>query len=103
MPLHHNVYVIALDLSADKIVRQVLADKSRFGAVYVGMTGIPVAERFAQHKRGYKHNSLVRNHGLHLVASLMHDCGPFTFEDAKAREEQLAGALRRRGYTVYTG
>ena len=56
-PLHHRVYVIRLE--------NPLGD-GRDG-YYVGMTGLTLDERFANHKRGYKSAGVVRKYGVGLA------------------------------------
>ena len=55
--LHHNVYVVLLDPAVGKI-RKVRAENPKCDpkkpCVYVGMTGLTPAERFANHKAGIK-------------------------------------------------
>ncbi len=69
----HHVYVIELDPA-------VLRDR-RFRArnphyvegmpcVYVGMTGLPVQRRFANHLEGYKSNRYAHQYGVRLLPEL---------------------------------
>jgi hypothetical protein len=59
---HHNVYVILLDPAVGKI-RKVRAENPKRDpkkpCVYVGMSGLPREERFANHKAGIKDAGLV--------------------------------------------
>ena len=54
---HHNVYVILLDpvtLGLPSIVRLNPNRDPAKPCVYVGMTGLPVKQRFENHKKGVK-------------------------------------------------
>jgi predicted GIY-YIG superfamily endonuclease len=104
--LAHNVYVIELD-------RAVLRDR-RFRArnpnyvdgmpcVYVGMTGLAVEERFANHKAGYKSNRYVRKYGLRLLPELYECFNPMPYEAARQMEVELADELQEKGYAVWQG
>ena len=102
--LSHNVYVIEL-------ARDVLSDR-RFRkrnpgyvegmpCVYVGMTGLSVAERFRNHKRGHKGNAFVIKHGTRLLPELFAHLNPMPYEHAQAMEQELADDLRQQGYGVW--
>lgn len=101
---HHSVYVIHLDLAVLKIGRfrarnpHYIEGKACY---YVGMTGLPVSERFANHRRGYKSNVFVKRFGRRLAWRMFQHLNPMTFERAKAWEVRLAEALRSRGYAVW--
>jgi hypothetical protein len=71
--------------------------------VYVGMTGLPPEERFANHKAGIKAASVVKHHGLRLLPELYEHLNPMPFEAAAQMETDLAEDLRRAGYTVTGG
>jgi hypothetical protein len=66
----HNAYGIRLDpavLAAKKFRAanpDYVDDKP---CVYVGMTGLTPEERFKNHKRGYKWNRFVWDHGLYFM------------------------------------
>lgn len=93
MPPHHNVYVVYL--------RNPRGD-GRAG-YYVGMSGLPPEERFANHKAGRKAAGIVRRCGVRLVPKLYEDLNPMTYEAACAMEKQLADELRQRGFDVFGG
>jgi predicted GIY-YIG superfamily endonuclease len=104
--LSHNVYVVEL-------AREVLSE-ARFRkrntqyvdgrpCVYVGMTGLAVAERFANHKRGHKGNVFVQRHGTRLLPELFAHLNPMPFEAALTMERELAEDLRLQGYAVWQG
>jgi len=71
--------------------------------VYVGMTGLPPEERFANHKAGIKAASVVKRYGLRLLPELYEHLNPMPFEAAAQMETDLAEDLRRAGYTVTGG
>jgi predicted GIY-YIG superfamily endonuclease len=104
--LAHNVYVIELD-------SRVLRDR-RFRArnpnyiegkpcVYVGMTGLPVAERFANHRDGYKSNRYAQRYGVRLLPELYEVFNPMPYEAARQMEQDLADELQEKGYAVWQG
>ena len=103
---HHNVYVILL---SDDVARHPSILRLNPGrdalkpCVYVGMTGIPVAERFENHKNGYKSAWVVRKYGLRLMPELYEHLNPMPFEAAAQMESELADDLRAAGYTVTGG
>ena len=104
--LSHNVYVVEL-------ARDVLSEprfRKRNGqyvdgqpCVYVGMTGLAVAERFANHKRGHKGNVFVQRHGTRLLPELFAHLNPMPYEAALTMERELAEDLRLQGYAVWQG
>jgi hypothetical protein len=104
--LLHNVYVVEL-------AREVLSEpkfRKRNGqyvdgqpCVYVGMTGLAVAERFANHKRGHKGNVFVQRHGTQLLAELFAHLNPMPYEAGLTMERELAEDLRLQGYAVWQG
>ena len=104
--LHHSVYVILLDPAAGKI-RKVRAENPKRDpkkpCVYVGMTGLEPAERFANHKAGTKAASVVKRYGLRLLPELYEHLNPMPYEAAAQMEMDLAEDLRRAGYTVTGG
>jgi len=101
---HYHVYVVELDPSV--LDRKKFRDRNpgyRAGkpCVYVGMTGLTPARRFANHKRGYKANAFVRDYGWELRPDLFPDGNPFTYADAQEMERFVADELRRLGYGVW--
>jgi|ERR1051325_6456 hypothetical protein len=103
---HHSVYVVLLDPAVGQI-RRVLADNLNRDpskpCVYVGMSGLDPAERFANHKRGIKSASVVERYGIRLLPELYEHLNPMPFEAAAQMEKDLAEDLRRAGYTVTGG
>jgi hypothetical protein len=71
--------------------------------VYVGLTGLTPAERFANHKQGIKSSSLVRRFGIRLLPELYEHLNPMPYEAAAQMEKDLTEDLRRAGYTVVGG
>jgi len=104
--LHHNVYVVLLDPAVGKI-RKVRAENPKCdpkkSCVYVGMTGLTPAERFANQKAGIKAASVVKRYGRRLLPKLYEHLNPMPFEAAAQMEMDLAEDLRRAGYTVTGG
>jgi predicted GIY-YIG superfamily endonuclease len=90
---HHSVYVVLL--------RNVRGDGR--DSYYVGMTGLPVDQRFDNHKKGIKASSYVRRFGVTLVPELFEHLNPMRYEEAVERERELAEKLRRQGHEVYGG
>ena len=103
---HHSVYVILLSDRVAKhrsVLRLNPKRDSLKPCVYVGMTGVPVNERFANHKNGYKSAWMVRKYGLRLMPELYEHLNPMPFEAAVQMETELAEELREAGYTVTGG
>jgi predicted GIY-YIG superfamily endonuclease len=90
---HHSVYVVYL--------RNPKGDGK--AGYYVGMTGLPVEQRFQNHKRGIKAAGVVRRFGERLVPRLFEHLNPMPYARAVEMEVALADSLRKRGYTVYGG
>src|ERR1700757_1981018 len=103
---HHSVYVILLDpdvLRHSSILRLNPNRDSKKPCVYVGMTGLPVEQRFENHKKGEKSAWVVRKYGLRLMPELYVFLNPMPFEAAAQMEKDLAEDLRADGYTVTGG
>jgi hypothetical protein len=90
-PEHHRVYVVRLAHPRAK----------GRDAFYVGMTGLPVEERFANHKLGYKSAHVVHKYGVELAREWYEDIPPMTYEEAALAEPTLADDLRDLGYLVF--
>lgn len=88
---HHRVYVIRLENPRGD---------GRDG-YYVGMTGLPLKDRFANHKDGYKSASIVRRCGVELAWELFEGIPAMSFKEAALAEPTLADDLRDLGYLVY--
>ncbi len=103
---HHSVYVILLENAVAKhpsILRVNPKRDPMKPCVYVGMTGLPVDERFGNHKNGHKSAWLVRKYGVRLMPELYQYLNPMPFEAAAHMEKELAEDLRAQGYTVTGG
>jgi hypothetical protein len=103
---HHSVYVILLDpavLGHPSILRRNPNRDPAKPCVYVGMTGLPVEQRFANHKNGQKSAWVVRKYGQRLMPELYAFLNPMPFEAADQMEKDLAADLRTEGYTVAGG
>jgi hypothetical protein len=102
--LSHNVYVVELAPQVLKEARfrrrnpQYVAGSP---CVYVGMTGLAVAARFKNHKRGHKGNVFVLKHGTRLLPELFAHLNPMPYEAAMTMERELAEELREAGYGVW--
>lgn len=104
--LHHNVYVVLLDVKAAKDRKILKAnpqrDKSK-PCVYVGMTGLTPEERFQNHKSGIKAARAVQKFGVRLLPEIYECFNPMPFDAAVKMESELAEELRESGYTVAGG
>lgn len=112
--LIYQVYVIELS-------KRVFTENAKFRdanpqfngvlqCLYVGMTSKTPAERFKQHKTGYRnkkgHNlssAIVKKYGSYLRPSLYDHLNlkPMTREEALVMEEKLSWQLRKQGYAVW--
>ena len=112
--ISYQVYVIELS-------KRVFTENARFRAanpqfngvlecLYVGMTSKSPAERFSQHKTGYRSKKgynlashLVWKYGTFLRPSLYDHLNvePMSRKEALKMEEKLALELRRKGYAVW--
>ena len=104
--MHHYVYVVLLDseaLSDPKLIHANPQRQSDKPCVYVGMTGLTPAERFANHKSGIKSSAVVQRYGIRLLPELYEWLNPMPFAAAARMEQDLAEDLRRQGYTVAGG
>ncbi len=90
-PLHHVVYVVELKL----------ADGSF--ALYVGMTGLPPAQRYENHKKGIRAARMVRKYGVRLAPEFYEHIPAMTWASAVKKEKSWAEELRANGYTVFGG
>jgi predicted GIY-YIG superfamily endonuclease len=102
---HYSVYIVELSKDVMKEHKFKLKnpnyDPSK-KCLYVGMTGLDPKERFQKHKNGIKHNVYVERHGLHLLPNLYSKYTEMSFEDAKAKEMELADELRSKGNAVWS-
>jgi hypothetical protein len=106
LKFHHSVYVVLLENAVAKH-RSILRANPRRDplkpCVYVGMTGLPVDDRFENHKNGYKSAWVVKKYGRRLMPELYEHLNPMPFEAAAQMEIELAEDLRAEGYTVTGG
>lgn len=103
---HHSVYVVLLDRAVANLKRVQGANPDRDPArpcVYVGMTGLPLEERFQNHKNGTKASYYVKRFGQSFLPNLYAHLNPMPYEQACIMERELADDLRREGYTVTGG
>lgn len=103
---HHNVYVVLLSAAVTKHRSVLRLNPKRDPlkpCVYVGMTGIPIDDRYKNHKSGYKSAWVVRRYGVRLMPELYEHLNPMPFEAALQMESDLAQDLRAAGYTVTGG
>ena len=110
----YQVYVIELSKRVFTENNKFRAANPQFNRVleclYVGMTSKTPAERFKQHKSGYRNKKghklssyLVQKYGAYLRPSLYDHINlkPMTSQEALIMEEKLAWNLRRQGYAVW--
>lgn len=104
--VHYSVYVVLLE-DCVKRFRKVKDENPRYDlekpCVYVGMTGLDVMKRFANHKAGYKASGYVKKYGVRLMPELYEDLNPLLYDEAVIAEQGLARKLRAEGYTVVGG
>jgi predicted GIY-YIG superfamily endonuclease len=101
---HYSVYVIELDARVWNHARFREANPEHDitkPCVYVGMTGLPVERRFANHRRGHKGNAFVAKYGVRLLPGLYRRLNPMRYDLARLTEVTLAQRLRARGYAVW--
>lgn len=110
----YKVYVVELSKRVFTENAKFRAANPQFNGVleclYVGMTSKTPAERFRQHKTGYRnakgHNlssTIVKKYGTYLRPSLYDHINtqPMNRAQALAMEKKLALDLRRKGYAVW--
>lgn len=69
--------------------------------IYVGMTGLSIEQRYANHERG--HQSNIAPYVVRLIPELYQSLNPMAYEIACGIEVQLANKLRAEGYGVWQG
>lgn len=100
----YSVYVVLLDDAVLKVKRFREANprhKPGSRCYYVGMTGLSPEERFANHKKGYKDCTLVRDHGLELAHEKYDSIPKLSQKAAVAKEVELAAGLRSQGFAAW--
>ena len=101
-----SVYVILLNPAVanhPKVLRQNPNRDPSKPCVYVGMTGLTVDQRFANHRNGYKSSWVVKKYGEGLMPELYEYLNPMPYDAAVQMEKDLAEDLRNQGYTVTGG
>jgi len=102
---HHRVYVIELDPRVwNESARFRRANPQRDPGkpcVYVGSTGLPIAERFANHLAGHRSSSIVKRYGRELRPDLWEGLKAMSWKEAERMERVLAKQLRADGYGVW--
>jgi hypothetical protein len=104
---HYRVYIVALRRAVLTVPKFLSRNRDYVGgkpAVYVGVTGIGVAERLENHKAGIKASRWVRKYGKHLRRSDMERLGltkARSYEVACRLEQEVASLLRSRGWAVW--
>jgi predicted GIY-YIG superfamily endonuclease len=103
---HHCVYVVLLDdavANHPSVLKVNPKRDSKMPCVYVGLTGLTVEERFANHQAGHKSAWAVKKYGIRLLPELFEYLNPMPYEDAARMEKDLTADLRSQGYTVTGG
>jgi hypothetical protein len=98
--------VVLLDSAAGKLKRVLATNPGRDPkrpCVYVGLTGLEPAQRFANHKQGLKSAAVVKRYGIRLLPELYLHLNPMPYNAAVEMERDLAADLRAAGYTVTGG
>ena len=101
-----SVYVILLNPAVanhPKVLRPNPNRDPSKPCVYVGMTGLTVDQRFANHRNGYKSSWVVKKYGEGLMPELYEYLNPMPYDAAVQMEKDLAEDLRNQGYTVTGG
>ena len=101
-----SVYVILLNPAVakhPKVLRQNPKRDPSKPCVYVGMTGLLIAQRFTNHKNGYKSSWVVKKYWDRLMPELYEHLNPMPYDAAVQMEKDLAEDLRNQGYTVTGG
>src|SRR2546423_13838421 len=93
---HHHVYVVLLHEKAGKMLKSTNPNRhAGKPCVYVGMSGLPPEERFANHKAGIKASRIVQRFGVRLLPEFFAHLNPMPFEAAVVMEKDLAEDLRK--------
>ncbi len=101
---HHSVYVVELHHDVWYETRFRDANPGYDGkslCVYVGMTGLDPAKRFANHKAGIKGNRYVLRYGVKLRPDLYEFFNPMPFSAAATLESELAEDFRKLRWAVW--
>ncbi len=102
---HHNLYVIELRPEIFERERRFSEANPRWVpgkvCVYVGMTGLPPAERFQKHLQGERDARFVHKYGRRLLPELYRHFNPIPHDLARVMEPELARQLREQGHGVW--
>lgn len=104
--LHHRVYVVLLDpavLGRFRFRRDNPGHRPGMPCLYVGMTGLTPAQRFANHIAGKKASRWVAGFGVRLAPEHYAHLPAMSYAEAAKAEELLARRLRLAGYAVAQG
>ena len=104
MSTSFRVYVVALDPAVQQVGRFRKANSRTAGqCLYVGSTAHTAEHRFAQHKAGrFANRGWVKKFGVGLAMHLSDGKEYQTRESAEKAERELADALRKEGYQVWS-
>ena len=105
-PENYSVYVIELRPAVAELstVQRLNPHRDpRKKCVYVGQTSKTSEERFQEHLNGIRASRYVRDHGVRLLPRCYEKRNPMTELESLRTERNLAGKLRREGYTVLGG
>jgi hypothetical protein len=100
---HHSVYAIELDQAVwkNRAFRERNPGGATGGCVYIGVTGLPPAQRFERHRAGTQSGRFVRAHGLRLRLDLVEGFSRLPYRIAACMEPKLAAWLRAQGFAVW--
>lgn len=99
-----QLYVIELDesvLSDPAFTRANPTYREGQQCLYVGMTSLPLEERYLQHLQGGKNASRIAGFGRRLRLDLVPPSRPVRRTWALEREKKLARSLRHQGFAVW--
>ena len=104
MRKNKNIYVIELDESVRTNKKFAKANPNpdlSLPCLYVGRTGKTPAERFLNHKKGYKSSRIVNRFGIKLRPELYEHLNPMSSDEVEIMEVKHAETLRAQGYAVW--
>jgi predicted GIY-YIG superfamily endonuclease len=99
-----RLYVVALDDAVRSVGAFARENKGKVGqCLYVGSTANTPEHRFAQHKAGrFSNRGWVERFGISLAQHLSDGREYQTRESAEQAERDLAVALKKKGYAVWS-
>jgi len=99
----HSVYAIELDPAVLKkrAFQQRNPGGSSGGCLYIGVTGLTPAARFARHRAGTQSSRLVHDYGVRLRLDLVEGFSRLPYRIAAEMEPRLAAWLRAQGFAVW--